>query len=830
MWWPRPRWKSDIFTRFVLLLLFIITTTSTKNAVMADEGQQHCGASNMSAVVWTTVLCTMLLILAIVAIYFIYCKRREHDWSSLWWKNNSDKNLVLQTSAPMKNQQLKNGGTDNPAFSADAYNGDFVTRTGLTRVVRVSSSFLSEGSLENELSLKEEDGRKTYVCKHNDGSKDQLVALRLVFDKGQQQQLSRPPASELSRSLVELSRKYGLHVELETEGEVVIGTPEKCDDNAAKCAKSNILSTVCGQAQRLWHQRQTVFKGGDSGSRGVVDVEKEIVDGDLESGRVEAVHVAKAAPVQKSPCTVTTVNETAEVERPARNHGGSLRYRTLEYGASPADAEAQSSPDSGVQCCTVNPSLECVRVQMDKDVTTSALAATNDCSDEVVAVKKEGKDVAAVESAKDVVVTAADKDEAVKAEKDKTIAVPDKHATAPLKTVDDDKPVVAKPPKNDEPKHANPPPPPPPRKYSASVVPPTVPVTAAVAVPRATGAVATGAAAAACTASEANADNVTVPPEPCTATPAVPVACVEAAKPSAATTISEIRVDDDYYWCTTTAMAPPMSTFGKRPSVTSSVDSGSGSGASETAIIGDGAAAVVPGVYEKGFTAVDDGRDVVAGGTTSIEDASLPSFSSDEEEDDEDNNCNNNGVVLAADKSKLPACNSVIIDTPVNGVGAGVVVKGSGGGSDGLGNVAKTVCNGVSLNNNNVNSKNNNKNNCDDDVDADGSSVVPPAAAEPKSPTKLPTLRLSLSSPLSSTATTSCCSSSASSTSSTSPSPTNSSVNNSPIVSKIPVRRQSAGSSVTAVSTPIANGSAKKSIPLPLSRSGSRLAMWSSAN
>uniref|UniRef100_A0A2S2P3C4 Uncharacterized protein n=1 Tax=Schizaphis graminum TaxID=13262 RepID=A0A2S2P3C4_SCHGA len=419
MWWPRPRWKSDIFTRFVLLLLFIITTTNTKNAVMADEGQQHCGASNMSSVVWTTVLCTMLLILAIVAIYFIYCKRREHDWSSLWWKNNSDKNLVLQTSAPVKNQQLKNSGTDNPAFSADAYNGDCVTRTGLTRVVRVSSSFLSEGSLENELSLKEEDGRKIYVCKHNDGSKDQLVALRLVFDKGQQQQLSRPPAAELSRSLVELSRKYGLHVELETEGEVVIGTPEKCDDNAAKCAKSNILSTVCGQAQRLWHQRQMVFKGGDSGSRGVVDVEKVTVDGDLESGRVEAVHVAKAASVQKSPCTVTTVNETADVERPARNHGGSLRYRTLEYGASPADAEAQSSPDSGVQCCTVNPSSECVRVQMDKDVTTSALAATNDCSGEAVVaeVKNEGKDVAAEESAKDVVV---------KAEKDETIAVPEK--------------------------------------------------------------------------------------------------------------------------------------------------------------------------------------------------------------------------------------------------------------------------------------------------------------------------------------------------------------------------------------------------------------------
>lgn len=870
MWWPRPRWKSDNFTRFVLLLLFIITTTTSKNTVMADEGQQHCGSGNISAVVWTTVFCTMLLVVAIVAIYFVYCKRREHDWSSLWWKSNSDKNIVLQTSAPMKNQKLKNGGTDNPAFSADTYIGDCVAKTGLTRVVRVSSSSIGEGLLGNELSLKEEDGRQIYMCKHIDGSKDQLVALRFVFDKGQQQQLSRPPASDLSRSLVELSRKYGFHVELETEGEAVVGTPEKCDDPSAKCTKSNILSAVRGQAQRLWHQRQLVFKGGDSSGR--VDVDKEIIEGDVESGRVEAVHVGAAPPTQKSPSSVMTVNETGAAERPPRNLGGSLRYRTLEYGASPADAEAQSSPDSGVQCCTVNPS-EPVPGKTDKDP-AAAVTVTID-RDVVVAVAD--KDVVAVTSVKDVAVMVdkgeavkADKVETVKADKDEAIVVLDKNAAAVLKTVDDGrKSVVMAKPKNDESKHANPPPPPPPRKYSAAVVPPTVPGTAvlpsnvpataavpptvpattivpptvpvtvvvpptvpatmvvpptvsatvvvpptvpatvvvtptvpatAVTVPRATSAVET------CNASVAKVDNATIPPESCIAP--VPIACAELTCKAPATAINEIRVDDDYYWCTTTAMAPPMSTFGKRPSVTPSVESGSGGGTADTTT-GDRAAAI-QGVYDKGTAVaplmVDDSRDVVAGGTTSIEDASLPSFSSDEEEDDEDN-CSN-GVVLATDKSKFSLCSS--IGTSADGVG------GVSGGSDAI----KINCNGESPKNNNNN----------DDDEVDGSGVAPPALAEPKSPTKLPSLRLSLSSPLSSTANTSCYSSSASSTSSTSPSPTNSTINNSPIVSKIPVRRQSAGSGVVAVSSPLTNGTVKKSIPLPLSRSGSRLAMWTSAN
>jgi len=74
----------------------------------------------------------------------------------------------------VKNQQLKNGGTDNPAFSADTI-GDCVAKTGLNRVVRVSSSSIGEGLLGNELSLKEEDGRQIYMCKHIDGSKGKEI-------------------------------------------------------------------------------------------------------------------------------------------------------------------------------------------------------------------------------------------------------------------------------------------------------------------------------------------------------------------------------------------------------------------------------------------------------------------------------------------------------------------------------------------------------------------------------------------------------------------------------------------------------------------------------
>jgi len=81
----------------------------------------------------------------------------------------------------VKNQQLKNGGTDNPAFSADAYIGECVTKTGFTRVVRIPSSSISEGSLFNELSLNEEDGRQIYMCEHNDGSKGKAIDTKADF-------------------------------------------------------------------------------------------------------------------------------------------------------------------------------------------------------------------------------------------------------------------------------------------------------------------------------------------------------------------------------------------------------------------------------------------------------------------------------------------------------------------------------------------------------------------------------------------------------------------------------------------------------------------------
>lgn len=89
----------------------------------------------------------------------------------------TDKNLVLQTSAPMKGHQEKNGGTDNPAFLADTNTGDgfMVVNSGLTRIVRVSSSTIDTGSLGIELSTREEGGRKIYMCKHNDGLKGKKI-------------------------------------------------------------------------------------------------------------------------------------------------------------------------------------------------------------------------------------------------------------------------------------------------------------------------------------------------------------------------------------------------------------------------------------------------------------------------------------------------------------------------------------------------------------------------------------------------------------------------------------------------------------------------------
>lgn len=80
----------------------------------------------------------------------------------------------MQTSLPEKDlQQQKVGGTDNPAFLADTYVGDRDTSTGLTKIVRLPQLTLNDGSLEIELSTKEDDSQ-TYMCKHSDGSKGKL--------------------------------------------------------------------------------------------------------------------------------------------------------------------------------------------------------------------------------------------------------------------------------------------------------------------------------------------------------------------------------------------------------------------------------------------------------------------------------------------------------------------------------------------------------------------------------------------------------------------------------------------------------------------------------
>lgn len=685
------------------------------------------------------------------------------------------------------------------------------------------------------------------------------MALRLIFDKGHQQQQQQQDGSDLNRALVELSRKYGLHVELETEVKTIqASVSSENGDETGKCAKSNLLSAVRGKAQRLWHQGQFVFKSGDN-SGGHAEANTDNVSaGDVESGLGV---VTTAAPAQRSSCTVTTVDETAAAgqQQDARKCNGSVQYRTLEYGASPADMAAHSSPDSSVQYCTVNPPEPIVSAISVTAVTSAAVTEAN---------------VNAVAIDKDPV--ASDKDPVVS---DKDVVVADKDASA---TVDDVK--KPSPPKNDEPPKqvVASPPPPPPRKYNVPVVP-VIPRTSTV--PAGNTAVAATAAATTTTEPDVK-DSITV----ANATATMPVtATVNAAVLSATTvtdtattntgtaatltvadtstsstasetavpvsvsysgsdksgtpiTNNEIRIDDDFYWCTTTSMATPsMSTFGKRQSSVTVVSGDNGianggvvngeTGAEKTlnAIVnGNDAVIVADGV--DGGTDEDGDREVVAGGgtTASIEDASLPSFSSDEDEDDDDGNS------VFADKTK-----------PVNGVGAaedgkdddnvgrkingrptGRKYDGDAGGKDdgdrARAVTAKVSHNGVSRNNN-------------------------VADAEQKSPTKLPTLRLSLSSPLSNanpiiatTATSpatnsSYFSSSASSTSSSSlsSSPTNT-TNGSPIVSKIPVRRQSAGSTSAiigaAISPPLTNGTAKKSIPLPLSRSGSRLAMWSSAN
>lgn len=559
--------------------------------------------------------------------------------------------------------------------------------------------------------------------------------MRLVFDNGQRQQCGGPP-TDLNRALVELSRKYGLAFELEIEKEMATASlaVDENGNGTEKCAKSNLLSTVRGKAQRLWNQRQAVFKTGD-GDSGRSD--KETVDHDLESGLAIAI-----APAQKTSCSVTTVNENkTDTQQIAPVRNGSLkRYHTLDYGAS-----AQSSPDSGVHCCTVNPSAEPVPVQMEATATqaaettaASAVAADDNCDDHADATVCDGKKTPAKPNA------------------DEPTGAGTRQTTA-----------------------SNPPPPPP-RKYSSQVI--QAAAAAAAVVQQVTTPTTATAHAADAVAPDAALPVIgySAPPDKAAATPAVPAK-------------HEIRMDDDYYWCTTTSMAPPMSTFGKRQSVADGAADSAGDGGGRSAVDQTGRNEIVGGI-DDGVVGTVTLDDMDGGG---IEDASLPPFSSDD--DDDDDNDDVDGVFAGKTKFDCSGVQTIANEASPSG--------NNGGGKDKVTSAKASPQNGV---------------------------FAAEPAAESKSPTKLPTLKLSLSSPLSSTASY-CSSSSASSTASTSSSPTNNGTNNnSPIVSKIPVRRQSSSNCIgtvpVAVSTPLTNGTAKKSIPLPLSRSGSRLAMWSSAN
>lgn len=664
-----------------------------------------------------------------------------------------------------------------------------------------------------------------------------MVSVRLVFDSEHRYQ----SPLDLSRALIELSRTYGLHIELETVTEVAIpATVENCDEttdtNCKTNVKPNLLTAVCGKAHRLWQQRQMVFKGGDQNGKHNVQnpISNKVSCGDvrdLESGNVVAKE-REVATVQKSACSsVTTFDETAGMQtilppQATQNHSGSLQYRTLEYGASPSDMVAESSPDSSVQCITVNYSSEPVSVVKPADIEVKKTAA---------------KDVPLNKTM-------------LESEKDAQVSDKDVHSSSDKDTIDNVKTLQQQvKPTKDEPKHsAMNPPPPPPRKYNAPVVPPiavmipVIPVAPAINL-------------------QSSAPSTTTTTSEVTPDKAIP------------TSRNEIRMDEDYYWCTTTTMvAPPMmSTFGKRPSLKTDAVIGAADECSNNKIANvvvtdsvsstasevdpDGAGIVNPisvgGVDPVAASVVDPvaacvvdpvapdlvnsvtedvvdsidmvdkrdiagvlvaaidngGRDAVqTGGTTcSIEDASLPSFSSDEDEDDD---CNG---VFSEKQTKLVTENPSKVEYPE-------VFNDNNNRNkdDKITMIEKVNCNGIESQQNN------------DITTAHVVQVTAAAMTEPKSPvTKLPTLRLSLSSSQQQQHSTSTsCSSSASSTS---PSPTNNNI--SPIVSKIPVRRQSAGSTTSAFScTPppsmVVNGSAKKSIPLPLSRSGSRLAMWSPAN
>lgn len=596
---------------------------------------------------------------------------------------------------------------------------------------------------------------------------DRLVALRLVFDNNDTYRRHFGQPSDLSRSLTELIREYGLHVELETEAAASCTTAVENNDETEKCSvASNILSAVRGTAQRLWNQKQSVFKGSECSNDSTLQEDagkkKECSSTDAESGYAPSAESADAAVnnTQKPSCSVVTVvNETVQKSSAADG----LQYRTLEYGASPADTDAQSSPECSIQCGTIINPLEAVQtvssvtaVAPAPVVATENNRSTSDCCAAQAPVDREDT----------VVVT----------------VVNDGEKNHTKRNVDNDESPSNK-------LAAANPPPPPPRKYYASFVPP-VPTTVTVH-PRVT------ATMTETTTLQQVTNHCTIAPE-------------KSPLPSQPFENNEIpiTVPDDYYWCTTTETAPSvLSTFGKQLSVGTADDgketkdnislvAGDGGAEKTVTCIGVVAAAEEPHVFDGGSP-----MSVTGGITTtvSIEDASLPSFSSDEDDEDD------NGVF--ADKTASPC--SVVTDNASDECNTTV---GDGAAAD---------------------KKNGDRN----ETVAKVAAMTSPGAAgtEPKSPvTKLPILRLQSTPPAAANNTAYFSSSSASSSSSSPSSPTNhgNNNNNSPIVSKIPVRRQSAGSGGggTAVSSPLINGTGKKSIPLPLSRSGSRLAMWSSAN
>lgn len=543
----------------------------------------------------------------------------------------------------------------------------------------------------------------------------------------------------LGQSLVELNRKYYLQA-VELEVEVVEAVPPTPGDVAADdrkpAAKPNLLTAVRAKAQSLWHQKQTTSKG----TAADVEAGPEPVQGD---GEVVAATMA-----------VMTVDETTMTARMSNRPPSLRRYHTLEYGASPPSDDAEQSytvdpaPAEQPSKSADEPSKSVDEPSKLADETSTSVKEPSTPAKEPSTSAKEPLKPADETStpAKEPSMSAKEPSKPAK-ELSTSAKEPSKPADEPRKSeIEPSKPEVEHQNQADGHQKQATPPPPPPRKHSAVSSAITAPTRAVVTAT----AVTSSAPTPELPISKAAVDDVRLPP------------------------------DDDYYWCTTTAMVPPaMSTFGKRPTSSSSSSASSSSLATITAVVAADHCRLNGDVDVATEDASPKER-----GTTSIEDASLPSLSS---EDDDDVNASDGDVFVAKVAESDPR-------TPTR-------------------------------DNKDVGS--NNDGNC-----------TPTESAKSSSPThgtKLPTLKLSLSSPLSSSTNSSCSSlSSSSPTNGTSSSSNNNNNNNSPqtIVSKIPVRRQSAGASIP-VASPTNNGitsAVKKSIPLPLSRSSSRLAMWSSAN